>query len=139
MGDQETREVGVPNSDTENDDEEEDNPSEIEEFIEEAEEAKEEINYKVSTKEMYSYKKFSIQELVPVNSIIPKPRSGHRIIYHKGKIFSFGGYNPSIDQHDPDLVNDDVWASSKPLFKELWELNLSTGVWTRCEMRGKVR
>ena len=33
---------------------------------------------------------------------------------------------------------DEVWEESKPLLKELWELNLSTGRWRKCEMKGIV-
>ena len=86
----------------------------------------------------YTFCKFKFQEIIPTSDIKPKPRSGHRIVHYKGRIFSFGGYNPSIDQHDPDMAEDEVWAESRPLFKELWELNLSTRVWTRCCMRGEV-
>lgn len=66
----------------------------------------------------------------------PKPRSGHRIVYYNGKIYSFGGYNPAVELNDPEM--DELWPDSKPLFKELWELNLSTGRWTKCEMKGEV-
>ena len=47
----------------------------------------------------------------------PKPRSGHRIVHHKGKIYSFGGFNPAVDGADPDLAEDAFWQDSKPLFK----------------------
>ena len=86
----------------------------------------------------YTFSKFKFQEIIPTSDIKPKPRSGHRIVHYKGRIFSFGGYNPSIEQHDPDMAEDEVWADSRPLFKELWELNLSTGRWTKCKMRGSV-
>ena len=87
--------------------------------------------------EGYVFRKFEIQEIIAVNKF-PKPRSGHRIIFHKGRVYSFGGYNPSIDQNDPELSNDPAWLLSKPLFKELWELNLSTKTWTRCDMKGEI-
>jgi len=87
---------------------------------------------------MYSFNKFKFSEIVPSNNVQPKPRSGHRIVFYQGKIFSFGGYNPSIDQNDPDMEHDQFWEQSKPLFKELWELNLSTRVWSKCVMRGDI-
>jgi len=89
-------------------------------------------------KSEYYFKKMVFQEINSISEIKPKPRSGHRIVYYKGRIFSFGGYNPSIDQNDPDMLNDIFWAESKPLLKELWELNLSTGLWSKCRMRGEV-
>ena len=86
----------------------------------------------------------------------PKDRSGHRIVYHKGRsyfshrsyktsclyflgrIFSFGGYNPDIDLDDEDLENDDFWPESKPLFKELWELNIFSKRWHKTAMKGNI-
>ena len=53
----------------------------------------------------------------PIEGPSPKPRSGHRIVYHKGKIYSFGGFNPAVDGADPDLEGDEYWQDSKPLFK----------------------
>ena len=38
-------------------------------------------------------------------------------MYHKGKIYSFGGFNPAVDGADPDLEGDEYWQDSKPLFK----------------------
>jgi len=49
----------------------------------------------------------------------PRERSGHRIIYHDGAIFAFGGYNPSLEE-DEEMQKDVDWQTSKPLFKELW-------------------
>ena len=40
-----------------------------------------------------------------------------------GKIFSFGGYNPSIETDDEDMVDDEFWPESSPLFKEVSEWN----------------
>merc|ERR1719480_33534 len=74
----------------------------------------------------FTFSKYTFQEIVPSSDIKPKPRSGHRIVHYKGRIFSFGGYNPLIDGNDPEMAADQFWAESKPLFKELWELNLST-------------
>ena len=57
----------------------------------------------------------------------PRERSGHRIIYHEGSIYSFGGYNPDQAlEHDPAMLNDPGWMASKPLFKELWKFNTYT-------------
>ena len=55
-----------------------------------------------------------------------------------GRIFSFGGYNPDIDLDDEDLENDDFWPESKPLFKELWELNIFSKRWHKTAMKGNI-
>jgi len=91
------------------------------------------------TKEnIYNFKMFNLQEIGSYEGERPKPRSGHRIVQYKGRIYSFGGYNPAIDQDDPDLQEDLFWQESKPLFKELWELNLTTGKWIKCVMKGDI-
>ena len=58
-----------------------------------------------------------LSQVGPIEGPSPKPRSGHRIVYHKGKIYSFGGFNPTVDGADPDLKGDEYWQDSKPLFK----------------------
>lgn len=67
----------------------------------------------------------------------PRERSGHRIIYHEGSIYAFGGYNPSLED-DPMMQTDEDWISSKPLFKELWKYNSFTSKWTKIQMHGQV-
>ena len=67
----------------------------------------------------------------------PRERSGHRIIYHEGSIYAFGGYNPSLED-DPAMQNDPSWNLSKPLFKELWQFNTFTSRWTKMPMHGNV-
>ena len=93
-----------------------------------------------------------LSQVGPIEGPSPKPRSGHRIVYHKGKIYSFGGFNPAVDGADPDLEGDEYWQDSKPLFKvgadrvffnqlhlqELWELNLTTRRWTKSQMKGDI-
>ena len=94
-----------------------------------------------------------MRQVGPIEGPSPKPRSGHRIVYHKGKIYSFGGFNPAVDGADPDLEGDEYWQDSKPLFKvrlimevkgfqcnlkELWELNLTTRRWTKSQMKGEI-
>jgi len=87
----------------------------------------------------YTFKLFQFQEIkCCTGEGRPKPRSGHRIVQYKGRIYSFGGYNPAVELDDPDLLDDEYWVESKPLFKELWELNLTTGRWTKCEMKGDI-
>lgn len=62
----------------------------------------------------------------------PKPRSGHRIVCNESSVFSFGGYNPSLNPSDEeDLASDNIWLESKPLFKELWKYNISTRTWIK--------
>lgn len=89
-------------------------------------------------KQIYRFKIFKFQEILSHSNGKPKPRSGHRIVHYKGRIYSFGGYNPAITQDDPDLSDDQFWHESKPLFKELWELNVTTGQWRKCTMKGDI-
>jgi hypothetical protein len=92
----------------------------------------------VGEEAMYRFRLFHFTEVGPVVGPSPKPRSGHRIVHHKGKIYSFGGFNPAVDGADPDLEGDAYWQESKPLFKELWELNLTTRRWTKSLMKGDI-
>ena len=73
-----------------------------------------------------------------MNKPVPKPRCGHSIVHLKDCVYSWGGYNSDIDQNDPELSNDPDWQVSKPLFKELWKLNLATKTWTRCVTSGEI-
>lgn len=50
---------------------------------------------------------------------VPKPRSGHKMVYYKGHLLAFGGYNPEVEENDQDLQDDPLWSTSKPLFKEV--------------------
>lgn len=67
----------------------------------------------------------------------PKPRSGHRIVYHEGHIYSFGGFNPSLGD-DASMEADQEWASNQPLFKELWQFNVRTRRWRRLPIFGNA-
>ena len=76
-------------------------------------------------KEPYSFKPYvcNVEKLGSKKSV-PIARSGHRIVYFNGQIYSFGGYNKNAaPDNDPDL--------SKRLLKELWKYNLSTKTWTK--------
>ena len=76
---------------------------------------------------LYKFKLFNFREVRPRSGPRPKPRSGHRIVYHKGKIFSFGGFNPSILADDPSMDDDIFWRDSRPLFKAGLALNSEDG------------
>jgi len=86
----------------------------------------------------YNFRIFQFKEIGPFVGQCPKPRSGHRIVHYKGKIFSFGGFNPAVDEDDSELSGDLFWQESKPLFKELWCLNMTSRRWTKCEMKGDI-
>ena len=57
----------------------------------------------------YSFQLYQFSEVGPMEGPLPKPRSGHRIVHHQGRIYSFGGFNPSVDGADPDLQGDAYW------------------------------
>jgi hypothetical protein len=45
---------------------------------------------------LFSFGLYRFQEEGPFKVPTPKARSGHRIVYYKGSIYSFGGYNPKV-------------------------------------------
>ncbi len=55
---------------------------------------------------------------------LPKPRSGHKVVYYQGGLYSFGGYNPNVELSDPHLLDDPYWKGTRPLFKELWRFGV---------------
>lgn len=56
----------------------------------------------------------------PVLSLsVPKARSDHRIFYHEGAIYAFGGFNPLVERSDPEMADDPHWNHHAPLFKEV--------------------
>ena len=71
----------------------------------------------------YFRMKWKIEKSSP-KSEAPRARSGHRIVYYNGQIYTFGGYNPeseALDEH---------------LFKELWKFNLITKEWKKIAITG---
>ena len=40
-------------------------------------------------------------------------------MYFQGAFYSFGGYNPDVEDEDSDLEDDPYWEDCKPLFKEV--------------------
>lgn len=126
-------------SETDNDSEESvEDGSEFSEFSSSEEETGSPSEKSQSEHDLYRFQIYQFKEVGPIVGRSPKPRSGHRIVYYKGKIYSFGGFNPAIDENDPEMVGDVFWQESKPLFKELWCLNLNTRRWTKCEMKGDI-
>ena len=62
----------------------------------------------------YKFCAFKMVEIEPrADEPRPKARSGHRIVYYDGRIYSFGGYNPAVDAEDDELSNDPFWAESR--------------------------
>lgn len=90
----------------------------------------------------YAFKPYVWREEVPQTPMhgkrVPKERSGHRIVFHDGHIYSFGGYNPHVKVDDPDLADDPHWQESAPLFKELWRFNVHSRRWTKLKMHGDI-
>ena len=85
-------------------------------------------DYNSNSISAYAFKPFQYEEIKPNSkSKVPYPRSGHRIGADAASLYSFGGYNPLIDDSD----NDEVWVHSYPLFQELWRFNFAKREWTR--------
>jgi hypothetical protein len=76
-------------------------------------------------------------KVVGGRSHVPKARSGHRIVCDDKNLYSFGGYNPFIN-NDPDIRNDPVWFENRPLFKELWKYNFASKIWKRLSCNGTI-
>lgn len=92
--------------------------------------------------EMYTFKAFKYKELKPVrgctgfvvgmnnNTVVPYPRSGHRIGADSANFYSFGGYNPLVP-NSVETITDDYYVQSFPLFQELWKFNYASRQWTK--------
>ncbi|XP_050451629.1 kelch domain-containing protein 10 homolog isoform X2 [Cataglyphis hispanica] len=80
---------------------------------------------------MYKFKPFVFMEHAANGPERPKARSGHRIACDYRNLYSYGGFNPCISDTDPDMLDDQTWVASKPLFKELWRFNLVSERWKR--------
>lgn len=91
-------------------------------------------NLEDSSCRVYKFQPFRTQRVSYRFEKIPKPRSGHRIVCDDRNVYSYGGYNPQLND-DPDLMDDFEWNLSKPLFKELWKFNCATSKWKKlsCE------
>ncbi|KAK0178737.1 hypothetical protein PV327_007600 [Microctonus hyperodae] len=73
---------------------------------------------------MYAFKPFVLTRIESTSELKPKARSGHRIVCDSSNLYSYGGYNPSLE-YEPD----DSEEQRSPLFKELWRFNLTTRQW----------
>ncbi|XP_011307343.1 kelch domain-containing protein 10 homolog [Fopius arisanus] len=81
---------------------------------------------------MYIFKPFRFEIVEPFPTTKrPRARSGHRIVCDDKYMYSIGGFNPCVPEHDAEMSEDEVWKTSRPLFKELWRFNLSTKKWQR--------
>ncbi|XP_075217092.1 scruin like at the midline [Lycorma delicatula] len=89
-------------------------------------------------KVIYSFKPYKFVKCLPVTSRsnnngqqIPIPRSGHRIACDNVNLYSYGGFNPKVSPGDRRTENDEDWDNYKPLFREVWKLNLASRIWTK--------
>lgn len=97
------------------------------------------VDDRTKERSIYKFSTFQVENLDPSdNSQKPKARSGHRIASFNGRIYSFGGYNPKVSEDDEEMLEDPFWQESCPLFKELWEFNLSTRAWNKIELGGNI-
>lgn len=87
---------------------------------------------------MYTFKPFVFMNHKAKSCEKPKARSGHRIVCDEYNLYSYGGFNPSITNDDPDMQNDHTWTESRPLFKELWKFSLATQQWKRLPGRERM-
>ncbi|KAK6644487.1 hypothetical protein RUM43_000754 [Polyplax serrata] len=78
----------------------------------------------------YKFQPCVLQRLEPNNKNcqLPKGRSGHRIVSDNSYVYSFGGFNPFLD--DDQHPNNDIFSEMK-LFKELWRFNIACNEWEK--------
>lgn len=79
--------------------------------------------------ELYTFKLYKFTKCFTKGGCTPKPRSGHRIVCDDANLYSYGGYNPKIN--DQNMGSDSYWQENRPLFRELWRLNLATQEWEK--------
>lgn len=79
---------------------------------------------------IYQFKPYRLEQLMPVNMDpdLPKGRSGHRIVSDNSSVYSFGGYNPYVENHEAGFNGD---GGDTKLFKELWRFNLAINEWEK--------
>lgn len=63
---------------------------------------------------------------------IPEARSGHRMVYLDGSLYTFGGYNPRPTS--PDQMEQEGFEGR--IFKELWRFDLASSTWTKIPIVG---
>lgn len=82
-------------------------------------------NESCSDEEIYKFKPFVLKQHKPKTpeELNPKGRSGHRIVSDDTYLYSFGGFNPNLD--DDDSADND----NMKLFKEIWRFNFATNEW----------
>ncbi|XP_022200696.2 kelch domain-containing protein 10 [Nilaparvata lugens] len=90
-------------------------------------------NLFVSTPKEYAFKLYKFDKCFTKGGCTPKPRSGHRIVCDEDNLYSYGGYNPKITVQN--MGSDSDWQISRPLFKELWRLNLVTHEWEKLKCK----
>lgn len=78
----------------------------------------------------YKFQPYVLKKLEPSsnNSQLPKGRSGHRIVSDNSYVYSFGGFNPFLD--DDQNPNNEIYSEMK-LFKELWRFNITCNEWEK--------
>lgn len=52
-------------------------------------------------------------------------------------MYSFGGYNPHIQNDDADLSDDSEWSDTRPLFRELWKFDMTLKRWLKLKTGGE--
>lgn len=73
---------------------------------------------------LYKFRPFVYEMVAPRGVVVPLARSGHRVVADNSNLYSFGGYNPLIDETEEN-------TNSYPLFQELWRFNFAARTWTK--------
>lgn len=88
---------------------------------------------------IYKFKPYVLKQHHPKTPemLIPRGRSGHRIVSDDTFLYSFGGYNPQLRDDDSTDNNTGLDTDMK-LFKELWRFNFVSGEWRKMVEYGKT-
>lgn len=88
---------------------------------------------------MYKLQVLQFEEVKPSSEVVPRARSGHRMVADdNGDLYSFGGFNALRPKDESDLSTDPNWQRFKPLFQELWKFNRRTKKWKKINSTGDV-
>jgi len=94
-----------------------------------------------STPESFKFQLLQIEEVQPESKLVPKTRSGHRMISDdSGDLYSFGGFNLQVPVDETEISNEptDTRKKCNTLFQELWKFNWRTRCWTKLKTTGDI-
>lgn len=91
---------------------------------------------------MFKLQLLHVEEVLPTSELIPKTRSGHRMVADdSGDLYSFGGFNLQVPVDDTELSHgpsDSTQTNCNTLFQELWKFDWRTRRWRKLKTTGDI-